>query len=109
MSFQSKLKSECKILIELRLKNIFWDTTLFNRNLGSVTQAGLINNLNDGMAWGLFPILLAQKNYSLSEIGIITATYPAVWGLGQLITGKMSDPYRKKSMLLWGMRLQGLA
>ena len=92
-----------------KLKNIFWDTTLFNRNLGSVTQAGLINNLNDGMAWGLFPILLAQKNYSLSEIGIITATYPAVWGLGQLITGKMSDHYRKKSMLFWGMMLQGLA
>jgi sugar phosphate permease len=61
------------------------------------------------MAWGLFPILLAQKNYSLSEIGIITATYPAVWGLGQLITGKMSDHYRKKSMLFWGMMLQGLA
>lgn len=92
-----------------KLKNIFWDTTLFNRNLGSVTQAGLINNLNDGMAWGLFPILLAQKNYSLSEIGIITATYPAVWGLGQSITGKMSDHYRKKSMLFWGMMLQGLA
>ena len=92
-----------------KLKNIFWDTTLFNRNLGSVTQAGLINNLNDGMAWGLFPLLLTQKNYSLSEIGIITATYPAVWGLGQLITGKMSDHYRKKSMLLCGMMLQGLA
>ncbi len=92
-----------------KLKNIFWDTTFFNKNLGSVTQAGLINNLNDGMAWGLFPILLAQKNYSLSEIGIITATYPAVWGLGQLITGKMSDYYRKKSMLFWGMLLQGIA
>jgi MFS family permease len=92
-----------------KLKNIFWDTTLFNKNLGSVTQAGLINNLNDGMAWGLFPILLAQKNYTLSEIGIITATYPAVWGLGQLITGKMSDHYRKKSMLFWGMLLQGVA
>ena len=92
-----------------KLKNVFWDTTFFNKNLGSVTQAGLINNLNDGMAWGLFPILLAQKNYSLSEIGIITATYPAVWGLGQLITGKMSDHYRKKSMLFWGMMLQGLA
>lgn len=92
-----------------RLKNVFWDTTLFDRNLGSVTQAGLINNLNDGMAWGLFPILLAQKNYNLEEIGIITATYPAVWGLGQLITGKMSDHFSKKKMLFWGMLLQGLA
>ena len=91
------------------LKNVFWDTTLFNRNLGSVTQAGLINNLNDGMAWGLFPILLAQKNFSISEIAIITAVYPAVWGIGQLFTGKMSDYFCKKSMLFWGMFLQGIA
>ncbi|MBP7809803.1 MAG: MFS transporter [Bacteroidia bacterium] len=91
------------------LKNIFWDTTLFNRNLGSVTQAGLINNLNDGMVWGLFPILLAQKQFTLSEIGIVTAIYPAVWGIGQLFTGKMSDFFCKKSMLFWGMFLQGIA
>lgn len=92
-----------------KLKNIFWDTTLFDRNLGSVTQAGLINNLNDGMVWGLFPILLFQKNFSLSEIGIVTAIYPAVWGIGQLFTGKMSDFFCKKSMLFWGMLLQGMA
>jgi MFS family permease len=91
------------------LKNIFWDTTLFDRNLGSVTQAGLINNLNDGMAWGLFPILLAQKGSDLEEIGIVAAIYPAVWGLGQLFTGKMSDHFCKKSMLFWGMLLQGMA
>jgi MFS family permease len=91
------------------LKNVFWDTTLFNKNLGAVTQAGLINNLNDGMAWGLFPILLAQNNFSISEIAIVTAVYPAVWGIGQLFTGKMSDYFCKKSMLFWGMFLQGLA
>lgn len=92
-----------------KLKSVFWDTTLFDRNLGSVTQAGLINNLNDGMVWGLFPILLFQKNFSLSEIGIVTAIYPAVWGIGQLFTGKMSDFFCKKSMLFWGMFLQGIA
>lgn len=92
-----------------KLKNIFWDTTLFNRNLGSVTQAGLINNLNDGMMWGIFPILLAQKHFSLSEIGIVTAIYPAVWGIGQLFTGKMADFFCKKSMLFWGMFIQGIA
>jgi MFS family permease len=92
-----------------RLKNVFWDTTLFDRNLGSVTQAGLVNNLNDGMVWGLFPILLFQKGFSLAQIGMITAIYPAVWGLGQLFTGKMSDYYCKKSMLFWGMFLQGMA
>lgn len=92
-----------------QLKNIFWDTTLFNRNLGAVTQAGLINNLNDGMVWGLFPILLAQKHFSLAEIGLVTALYPAVWGIGQLFTGKMSDFFCKKSMLFWGMFIQGIA
>ena len=92
-----------------RLKNVFWDTTLRNRNSGSVTQAGLINNLNDGMAWGLFPILLAEKNFSIAEIGLVTAIYPAVWGVGQLFTGKMSDYFCKKSMLFWGMFLQALA
>lgn len=91
------------------LKNLFWDTTLFDRNLGSVTQAGLINNLNDGMVWGIFPILLAQKNFSISEIGVITAIYPAVWGIGQLFTGKMADFFCKKSLLFSGMLLQGMA
>ena len=59
--------------------------------MGSVTQAGLINNLNDGMAWGIFPILLSSKGFSIAEIGIITAVYPAVWGVGQLFTGSMAD------------------
>ena len=91
------------------LKNIFWDTTWKDKNLGSVTQAGLVNNLNDGMVWGIFPILLAQKSFSIEQIGIITATYPAVWGLGQLVTGKMADHFCKKDMLFTGMFLQGLA
>ncbi|MCE3278090.1 MAG: transporter [Bacteroidetes bacterium] len=92
-----------------KLKNIFWDTTIFDANLGSVTQAGLINNLNDGMVWGLFPIILYQKHFNLFEIGIITAIYPAVWGLGQLFTGKMADKFCKKNVLFWGMLLQGIA
>ncbi len=92
-----------------RLKNIFWDTTWKDKNLGSVTQAGLINNLNDGMAWGIFPILLATKGFTLGEIGIITAIYPAVWGLGQLFTGKMADKFCKKDMLYTGMFFQAIA
>ncbi len=90
-------------------QNIFWDTTLFDRNLGGVTQAGLINNLNDAMVWGLFPLMLAQQGFSLEDIGMIVAIYPGVWGIGQLFTGKMSDYFCKKSMLFWGMFLQGLA
>lgn len=92
-----------------KLKNVVWDTTLFHRNLGSVTQAGLINNLNDGMTWGLMPVLLTGKNFELRDIAVITAVYPAVWGIGQLFTGKMSDIFCKKSMLFWGMFLQGIA
>lgn len=92
-----------------RLKNIFWQTTWQHKNLGSVTQAGLVNNLNDGMVWGLFPILLASKGFSLQQIGLVTAAYPAVWGVGQLFTGKMADVFQKKRLLFWGMFLQGVA
>ncbi len=91
------------------LGNIFWETTFKNKTLSSVTQAGLVNNLNDGMIWGLLPILLFQYRINIADIGIITATYPVVWGIGQLFTGKMSDHYSKKSMLFWGMFIQGLA
>jgi MFS family permease len=92
-----------------QLKNIFWETTWKNKNLGSVTQAGLVNNLNDGMVWGVFPILLASKNFSIEQIGIVTAIYPAVWGVGQIITGKMADKICKKDMLFLGMVLQAIA
>jgi MFS family permease len=100
---------ESEVSHSSKLKNIFLGTTFLDRNLSSVTQAGLVNNLNDGMMWGLFPILLFQKNFTLPEIGVITAIYPAVWGIGQLFTGKMSDFFCKKSMLFWGMFLQGIA
>jgi MFS family permease len=91
------------------LKNVFWDTTWRHPNLGSVSQAGLVNNLNDGMVWGIFPILLAAKGFDLEQIGIITAVYPAVWGLGQLFTGKMADHFYKRNLLFWGMLLQSFA
>ena len=91
------------------LKEIFWETSWKNKNLGSVTQAGLMNNLNDGMVWGLFPILLATKGLAIEQIGIITAIYPAVWGIGQVATGKMADRVCKKDLLFWGMFLQAAA
>ncbi len=91
------------------LKNIFWDTTWFHKNLGSVSQAGLVNNLNDGMVWGILPLLLASKNFTIEQIGLITAIYPGVWGIGQLFTGKMADIYPKKQMLFIGMLLQAIA
>lgn len=92
-----------------KLNNIFWDTTWKNPNLGSVSVAGIINNMNDGMIWGIFPFLLAAKGFSIENIGIIVAVYPAVWGIGQLFTGKMADKYQKKKLLYIGMLLQAIA
>lgn len=92
-----------------QLENVFLETTFKNKTLSSVTQAGLVNNLNDGMIWGLLPIILLSLKFDNANIGIITAIYPTVWGIGQLFTGKMSDHYSKKAMLFWGMLLQGLA
>jgi predicted MFS family arabinose efflux permease len=92
-----------------QLNNVFIETTFKSKTLSSVTQAGLINNLNDGMIWGLLPIVLFSLHFDNKNIGIITAIYPTVWGIGQLFTGKMSDHYSKKAMLFWGMLLQGLS
>jgi len=92
-----------------QLNNVFLETTFRNKTLSSVTQAGLVNNLNDGMIWGLLPIVLFSLHYDNATIGLITAIYPTVWGIGQLFTGKMSDHYSKKAMLFWGMLLQGAA
>ena len=103
------VNSETKVSKVKKLKSIFRETTWTNPNLGSITQAGLINNLNDGMIWGLLPILLVSKGFNLNEVGKLVAIYPVVWGLGQLITGKLADMLVKKSMLFWGMALQGIA
>lgn len=92
-----------------RLRSIFGDTSWRQPNLGAVTQAGLVNNLNDGMAWGIFPILLTARGFSLAETGIVTAVYPAVWGIGQLFTGRLADIFRKKDLLFTGMLIQALA
>ncbi len=91
------------------LDNVFLETTFKDRTLSSVTQAGLVNNLNDGMIWGLLPILLLSFEYNSRTIGIIAAIYPAVWGIGQLFTGRMADFYSKKKMLFTGMFMQGIA
>lgn len=90
------------------MKQVFWETTWKNPNLGSITQAGLVNNLNDGMVWGLLPILLAAKHFNLNQIGQIAALYPIVWGVGQLFTGKLADHLHKKFLLFVGMLLQGV-
>ncbi len=105
---QSFVLQEANVSRTSLLKNIFWDTTFKDKTLSTITQAGLVNNLNDGMIWGLLPIILLQMQFNNRDIGIIAAIYPTVWGIGQLITGKLSDVYAKKSMLFWGMLLQGI-
>lgn len=104
-----QLESETSSSSIPRLRNIFFETSFSNKNLSSVTQAGLVNNLNDGMVWGLLPIILIQKKFTLIDIGIITSIYPAVWGLTQIVTGKLADIVAKKQLLFWGMLLQAFA
>lgn len=87
-------------------REVFWRTSLLDKNLSSVSQAGLVNNLNDGMAWGLFPLLFAQAGMSLAQIGTLAAVYPAVWGLGQLFTGAWSDRIGRKGLIVAGMWVQ---
>ncbi len=89
-------------------REVFWRTTLFDRDLSSVTQAGMVNNLNDGMAWGLFPLVFAAAGLGLAEIGWLAALYPAVWGLSQLGTGALSDKIGRKWLVAGGMVVQAL-
>jgi len=90
----------------LSSREVFWRSTLFDRNLSSVSQAGMVNNLNDGMAWGLFPVVFAAAGMSLAQVGLLAAFYPAVWGVGQLATGAMSDRVGRKPLIVWGMWMQ---
>jgi MFS family permease len=84
----------------------FKRTSVTDRDLSSVSQAGLVNNLNDGMAWGLFPLAYAVAGLSLAEIGWLAAIYPAVWGGGQLLTGALSDRTGRKWLIVVGMWVQ---
>ena len=84
-------------------------TSFLDRDLSAVSQAGFVNNLNDGMAWGLFPLLWAGAGMDLRQIGWLAAAYPAIWGLGQLATGAASDRIGRKGLIVGGMLLQALA
>ncbi|GAB2753878.1 MFS transporter [Terrabacter koreensis] len=90
-------------------RQVFTQTSFREPALSAATQAGLVNNLNDGLAWGVFPILFAGVGLSVSQIGILAAIYPAVWGLGQLVTGGLSDHVGRKWMIASGMLVQAVA
>jgi MFS family permease len=87
---------------------VFVRTSLADRDLSSASQAGLVNNLNDGMAWGLFPLFFAASGMTLAEIAWLAAIYPAVWGTGQLFTGALSDRIGRKWLIVGGMWTQAL-
>lgn len=90
-------------------RQVFTLTSFRDRSLSSISQAGMVNNLNDGLAWGLFPILFAAAGLSIERIGILAAVYPAVWGAGQLITGGLSDRIGRKWLIVGGMIVQAVA
>ncbi len=89
-------------------RELFVLTSLLDKNLSSVSQAGLVNNLNDGMAWGLFPLYFAASGMHLAQIGWLAAIYPGVWGMGQLFTGALSDKVGRKWLIVCGMWLQAI-
>jgi MFS family permease len=88
---------------------VFVLTSVREPALSSASQAGLVNNLNDGLAWGLFPVLFTAAGLTLGQTGFLVALYPAVWGLGQLVTGGLSDRWGRKHLITTGMLLQAAA
>ena len=93
----------------LSTRQVMAKTTLTEPSLSSASQAGLVNNLNDGMAWGLLPIFFAAAGVGVGRIGILAAIYPAVWGLGQMVTGAWSDRVGRKPLIVAGMWIQAVA
>ena len=92
-----------------RPNDVFWRTSFGDRNLSSVSQAGFVNNLNDGMAWGLLPLFFGLAGMTLAQIGTLAAVYPAVWSIGQLVTGPLSDRTGRKWLIAPGMWVQAIA
>ncbi|MDE8586005.1 MFS transporter [Arthrobacter sp. NQ4] len=88
---------------------VFTLTSFKDRSLSAASQAGLVNNLNDGLAWGLFPVLFAGAGLDLGQIGILAAAYPAAWGAAQLATGAASDRWGRKWFITAGMLVQAVA
>ena len=93
----------------LSTREVFLETSFKEPSLSAASQAGLVNNLNDGMAWGLLPLVFATAGISIARIGILAAIYPAVWGLGQLVTGAWSDHVGRKRLIVAGMWTQAVA
>jgi len=92
--------------VAMSFRDVFVRTSWRDQNLFACSQAGLVNNLNDGMAWGLLPLFFAAFGLGVARIGVLAAIYPAVWGVGQLVTGALSDRWGRKWMIASGMWTQ---
>jgi MFS family permease len=92
----------------IRFSEVFALTSFRNRNLFAASQAGLVNNLNDGMSWGIFPLFFSSLGLGVERIGILKALYPASWGLLQVATGPLSDRWGRKGLIVWGMWVQAV-
>ncbi|HXS53015.1 MAG TPA: MFS transporter [Usitatibacter sp.] len=106
VSHESKLQAPEPGKESLTQRQIFVRASLTDRNLSSVSQAGLVNNLNDGMAWGIFPLYFAAMGIGLERIGFLAGLYPAIWAVAQLFTGAWSDRIGRKGLIVWGMWTQ---
>jgi MFS family permease len=92
-----------------RLRDAFADATWRRSGLRSCAHAGLVNNLNDALAWGLVPLFLVAHGASVAQVGAVAGIYPAVWGAGQIVTGHWSDRVGRKPLIVAGMLLQAAA
>ncbi|HYE93999.1 MAG TPA: MFS transporter [Terriglobales bacterium] len=86
--------------------HVFFLTSIGSASLFAACQAGLVNNLNDGMSWGIYPLYFAAFGVGVEAIGVLKATYPAVWGLLQIATGPLSDRFGRKGLIAGGMTVQ---
>jgi MFS family permease len=93
----------------VRAPEVFWRTSVADPSLSSASQAGLVNNLNDGMAWGLFPLFFAAARIPLDQMAWLAAMYPATWSVAQLATGALSDRIGRKWLIAAGMWTQAAA
>jgi MFS family permease len=92
--------------LPLSFRDVFERTSYRDRNLFSASQAGLVNNLNDGMSWGIFPLFFTSLGLGVERIGILKAVYPIVWGVLQVVTGPLSDRWGRKGLIVAGMWIQ---
>jgi MFS family permease len=106
---QLELENHPKEVSPLTFREVFALTSFGDRNLFAACQAGLINNLNDGMSWGIFPLFFAAHGLTVERIGILKAVYPAAWGVLQIVTGPLSDRWGRKGLIVAGMWVQAAA